>query len=899
MERDRPEPDALLAQVAAEEETARRGKLKVFLGAAPGVGKTYAMLNAAREIAKQGIDVVVGLVETHGRSDTLAMAEGLEVLPRRRLEYKGRDLEELDLDALLRRRPQVALVDELAHTNVPGSRHERRYQDIEELLDAGIDVFTTVNVQHLESLNDLVEQVTGVRVRETVPDAFLDRMRDIVLVDLPPRELIERLRQGKVYVPDRARAALDRFFSPSNLAALRELAMHVAADRVDADLRGSLRAHGVAGAPALGRRVLVAVDGHQHTEYLVRVARRFAERRQAPWTVAYVETGDHRTDRDALQAAMQLAQRLGGDTVILRGASVVDEILSYASRQGVGSILIGRTRERPWARMLNRTVTQQLLDKGARFELTIVNTPFARRRSRRLLSEERSRGERWSERSRELAVASAVIAGSVAVAALVDRWLQTPTLGLVLLCGVVIVAVRARPAVAAYSALVGALAYNFFFTEPRFTLRMSSGHDVVAVAAFFVAALVCGRLAARQRDQVVMLRAANQHARALQALGERLAAAADEGQVLAAGAESLASTMACDVAIWRVIGRSAAAGAGLTLASARPASPEVSANDLGAADWVAAHAQPAGRFTNTLSASSWWFVPMVVEGGSLGTVGLRFQPSVTRLDAEQRLLAEAMVQQVALAVDRARLVADLESARVDGETERLRTALLSSVSHDLRSPLASVIGAASSLSAYGDSMPAADRQELLTSIRSEGERLDRYIQNLLDMTRLGSGGLRLERDWVSLDDLLGSARQRLTKLYPEVTVEVRIAPEMPLLSAHGALLEQAFFNVLENAAKFSPPGSPIEVVAERIDGKLVLDFIDHGPGIPEEERRKIFDLFYSGERGDRRGARGSGLGLTIVRGMVGAHGGRVEAQPGPGGVGTRIRVTLPLMEPPP
>ena len=893
MQRDRPEPDALLAQVAAEEAAARRGKLKVFLGAAPGVGKTYAMLNAAREIARQGVDVVVGLVETHGRSDTLAMAEGLEVLPRRRLEYKGRELEELDLDALLRRIPQVALVDELAHTNAPGSRHERRYQDIEELLDAGIDVFTTVNVQHLESLNDVVEQVTGVRVRETVPDAFLDRMRDIVLVDLPPRELIERLRQGKVYVPDRARAALDRFFSPSNLAALRELAMHVAADRVDADLRESLRAHGVSGVPALGRRVLVAVDGHPQTEYLVRVARRFAERRQAPWTVAYVETGDHRTDRDALHAAMQLAQRLGGDTVILRGTSVVDEILSYASRNGVSSILIGRTRERPWARMLNRTVTQQLLDQGARFELTIVNTPFARRRSRRLLRGEKSLGERWNDSSREFALATAVIAAAVVAAALVDRWLQTPTLGLILLCGVVVVAVRSRPVVAAYSALLGALVYNFFFTEPRFTLRMSSGHDVVAVATFFVAALVCGRLAARQRGQVMMLRAANQHARSLQSLGERLASAADVAQVLLAGSEALAAALGCEVAVWRSVGTS-----GVALASAKPSPPRVSANDLGAADWVAAHAQGAGRFTNTLSGSSWWFVPMVVEGGSLGAVGLRFPAAVTRLDAEQRLLAEAMVQQMSLAADRAHLVAELESARVDGETERLRTALLSSVSHDLRSPLAAVIGAASSLTAYGDSMPAEDRQALLSSIRSEGERLDRYIQNLLDMTRLGSGGLRIERDWVSLADLLGSATSRLARIHPEVEVRVRIAPEVPLLSAHGALLEQAFFNVLENAAKFSPPGMAIEVAAERVEGNLVLDVIDRGPGIPEEERRRIFDMFYSAETGDRRGPRGTGLGLTIVRGMVGAHGGRVEAQAGPGGVGTRIRVTIPLVEPP-
>ena len=343
MEPARPDPDALLARVVAQEEKERRGKLKVFLGAAPGVGKTYAMLGAARELSRQGVDVVVGIVETRGRPETEILLQGLEVLPRQRLPYKGRVLEELDLDALLSRRPQVALVDELAHSKAPGARHQRRYQDIEELLDAGIDVYTTVNVQHLESLNDVVEQVTGVRVRETVPDAFLDRLHDILLVDLPPRELIERLRQGKIYLPEEAQAALQACFSPSNLAALRELAMQTAADRVDSDLREYLSLHGggLHGAPIsipLKRRVLVAVDGHEHTEYLVRVARRFAVRRQAPWTVAYVDTGSRRTDRERLDAAFQLARRLGGETVVLRGTSVADELHSYATRHGVSSI---------------------------------------------------------------------------------------------------------------------------------------------------------------------------------------------------------------------------------------------------------------------------------------------------------------------------------------------------------------------------------------------------------------------------------------------------------------------------------------------------------------------------------------------------------------------------------
>jgi len=886
MEVRRPDPDRLLARVVADEAEQRLGKLKVFLGAAPGVGKTYAMLCAARELRKQGVDVVVGVVETHGRQETGALLAGLEVLPRQRIDYRDRAREEMDLDALLRRRPALALVDELAHSNVPGARHERRYQDIAELLDAGIDVYTTVNVQHLESLNDVVEQITHVRVRETVPDAFLDRLQDIVLIDLPPRELIDRLRQGKVYVQERAQAALDRFFSPNNLAALRELAMQTAANLVDADLRDDRAATSVAGGASLRRRVLVAVDGHEFTEYLIRVARRFAERRQAPWTVAHVDTGDRsRTDGDKLQAALQLAQRLGGTTVLLRGASVADELLSYAGRHGVSSIIIGRTRERPIARVFNRTITQQLLNRGARFELTIVNTPLARIGSRRRLA-----GDLWwSDLLHEYALATGVSAVAVVLCAVLERWLPLASLALVFLCAVLVVAVSSRTSVSIYTALLCFLAYNFFFTEPRLSLRISSAADVVPVMAFLAAALVCGQLAARQHAQVVMLRAANEHARVLLALGERLAGAVDEAQVFQAGCEAHAAALECAVVMLR---RDSDDGS-LRRACAVPAEVQLDARDMATADWATANARPAGRDTETMASSAWWFLPLLVKGGCLGAVALRFPAARGRIGDEQRRLAEAIVQQMALAADRAALAASLESARVEGETEQLRTALLASVAEGLGSPLAATIAAASSLGARDEMTTEAARHELVDIVRREGERLERYVQNLLDMTRLGAGPLKLRREWVGLPEILDSALSSLRKLFPRLQVDLDVAPDLPSLFVHGALIEQALFNILENAARFSPPGAAVSVTARREHGNtLVLDIQDRGPGIPEDERRRIFGKPHS--RAD--GQRGTGMGLTIVRGMIGAHGGGVEAFTGDAGVGTTIRVTLPFAE---
>ena len=854
------------------------GRLTVFLGAAPGVGKTYAMLARARELQGQGIEVLAGLVETHGRAETAALLEGLEVLPRRQIAYEGRMLAALDVDAIPARRPRVVLVDELPHRNAPGSRHERRWQDVVDLLDAGIDVYTTLNIQHLESLNDIVHRITGVRVSETVPDALLDRMRDIRLVDLPPRELIERLQQGKVYLPAQAERALQAFFSPANLAALRELALQTASDHIDGDARQAQAARGLPGVP-LRRRVLVAVDGQGSSEYLVRAGRRIAERRDAPWSVVSVQPGgtlDARRQAE-LDRAFALARGLGAETAVLHGARIADALLEHAERDGASALVVGRTRERPLARMFNRTLTQQLLRRGAHYELVIISSPGARARARRGMDTHGGVLDRH-----EAALTLAATAAAVALAWVSERWVGLDDLSMIFILAVVLVASRTRLAAAALAAALCFLAYNFFFLAPRFTLLISAHRSVVTAVLFLAAALIAGRLASKLRMQVLALRAANAHATVLQALGRRLGAATDLGQVLEAGREALARHPGAEA--WLQVGE----------AGVPPGPPD--AIDAGAVDWVRTHGQPAGRYTETLSGTAWWYLPLRDAERVAGIAALRFGIEQRSLPLEQRRLAEAMVEDIARAVSRVRLVADLETARVSGETERLRSALLSSVSHDLRSPLASMIGSASSLASYGTSMGEDDRRSLLDTIRQEGERLDRYIQNLLDMTRLGHTGLTLNRDWIGVDELIGSAVARLQRYQPEAGVLTTITDDLAPIWVHPALLEQAVFNVLENAAKFSPAGEPVEVDARMVEGALRIDVRDRGPGIPDEERSRIFDMFYSVERGDR-GRQGTGLGLTICQGMVGAHGGDVQALPGRGGRGTLIRMTLPLMTP--
>jgi two-component system sensor histidine kinase KdpD len=895
----RPDPDALLAAASAE----ARGTLKIFLGAAPGVGKTYAMLTRARELQRQGMDVVIGIIETHGRGETQELVQGLPLLPRQRIEYQGRTLEEMDLDGLLARKPTIALVDELAHRNVPGSRHERRWQDVEELLDAGIDVYTTVNIQHLESLNDVIHQITGIRVSETVPDSVFDRLRDIRLVDLPARELIERLKEGKVYLPEQATQALQAFFSPSNLTALRELAMQTVAEHVDADLRETRAARGLAGI-SIKPHVLIAIDGRGQSEYLVRAGARIAERRGGPWSVVTVDTGrsaDATLQADDLERsparrdsvahaeqqrqmeldrAFALARSLGGDTEVLYDADIVQALLDAAAARNARTIVISRTRERPLARVFNRTLTQQILQRGSRYELTIVSPPKTQYKERYIPG---FASVRLTRREPLLIVLATVSATGAAL--LGERLLGLEDVSMVFLVGVMLLASRTRMVTAAIAALLCFLSYDFFFIEPYYTLAVSANRGVATILLFLAAALIAGRLASKLRMQVVALRAANAHAMAMQNLGRQLAKAADLGQVIAAGSQVLQATLQAEAWV-RINGE---------------AGPATASNNLGdkdtiAADWTQQHGHAAGRFTDTLASAAWWFLPVQSDKDTLGVVGLRFGSDVRWLSFEQRRLAESMADDIGQAALRARLVSELELARVNGETERLRLALLSSVSHDLRSPLSSMIGSADSLARYGQDMGVDDQQSLLEIIRIEGERLDRYIQNLLDMTRLGQQGLTLTRASIGIDELVGSASRRLQRYEPQVNIEADIAPDLPPIRVHPALIEQSLFNVMENAAKFSPPGAAIKVVVRRIDDKwLRVDISDQGPGIPEDERRRIFDMFYSVERGDR-GRQGTGLGLTIVQAIVGAHMGKVEALPGPTGQGTTIRLTLPWGE---
>jgi len=888
-----PSREARADALLSTEHDERTHRLKIFLGAAPGVGKTYAMLSAARELKRQGVDVVVGVVETHGRAETAALLEGMEVLPRRPVRYKSsdgseRDFTEFDLDAALARKPAVLLVDELAHRNLPGGRHERRWQDIAELLDAGIEVYTALNVQHLESLNDQVRRITGVTVRETVPDVFLDRARDIVLVDLPPRELIVRLKQGKVYVPETAAAALNAFFSPTNLAALRELAVDTIAGHVDSDLREHMLARG--SAMTVRRRVLAAIDGHAQSEYLVRVARRIAERRGAPWSVAFVDTGA-RLDparRERRDAAMRLARRLGGETIILRGHAIADELLAHADREGVGQIILGRTRERVVARMLGRSLTQLLLRRGAHLELTIIATPSERAKARRRLRlpQPSARGSRS-----EYIYATLTTLVAFGLAFIADRYLSVANLSLIFLTAVLVVAVRTRMSVAVYTAILCFLGYNYFFAPPRYTLEISSFDDVLAVTLFLVAALVCSRLATRLASQVESLRGAHVQARALLTLGQQLTTSTDASGIRDVGSKALAHALRCDAAI---LARDAEQV--LRVAASVPPERALSAQDLAAADWGDRHGEQAGRYTDTLNGAPSWVLPLGSENHPLGAVALRFDPAMGEPDPDQRSLALAMTQDIGQALERARLSDELEGARVQGETERLRNALLSSVSHDLRSPLASMIGAAGTLISYEQKLPPEERRELLEAILGEGQRLDRYIQNLLDMTRLGHGTLKLNRDWTDSAEIVAASVTRLRKLFPDLRVETVAPCEPVLLYVHPALIEQALFNILENAARFSPPDEPVRVSVNSNGERLLIDVSDRGPGIPEEERALIFDMFYSVSRGDRA-PQGTGLGLAICRGMIGAHGGSVEALPGDG-IGTTIRISLPLPPPP-
>ena len=885
----RPHPDALLAEAAR----AGRGRLKIFLGAAPGVGKTYAMLEAARRHRADGVDVLAAVIETHGRAETENMLRDLPVLARRPVYYRGRILTEMDLDALIARRPKLALIDELAHSNAPESRHEKRWQDVVDVLAAGIDVYTTLNVQHIETLNDTVTRITGVRVRETVPDHVFAAADEIELIDLPPEELLARLRAGKVYVQDQAARAVQNFFAKGNLTALRELAMRAAADQVDAQLRDHMAANAIAGPWPAQERILVCINESPAARDAIRVAKRSADRARAEWIALSVTSTRAEAlsdaEKDRLAGALRLAERLGAELATLDAESdVAQEILDFARRRNVRRIVLGRPRPMGWlARMTRENVSRDLMRKGADFELTITSE-----------QEERGQGQRIT-RPRILLRADvrgyAAAVGAVVIASVLSAAVETvfPVTSLSLIFMTAVVAVAARfglgPAVA--TSAMAFLAYNFIFTEPRFSLQISRQGEFLTLVLFLAASILTGNLAARLRARVMAQRVIVDRTNKLYDFSRRVAVAANFDDVVWAAVTHVASTLECQ----SMLLAPDTAGA-LKIVGGFPPEDQIDLRDMSAASYAWEKSEPAGRGSDTLPTAGWLFLPVRTTDLRLGVMGVAYADNRSLAPGDRRLL-EALIDQVALAIARIRLTEDLEQTRLTSETERLRTALLNSVSHDLRTPLVTIIGAAGSLVEPGQGLTDAGRKALAETIREEGERLDRYIQNLLDMTRLGHGALKPNLVACDLADLIGSARHRLRGQLRDHIVQVNLPAEMPALMLDPILTEQVIVNILDNAAKYAPTGTIIDISAHLDAGFAVLSFADAGPGIPAGAHDRVFDMFYRADHGDSQRA-GTGLGLAICKGLTEAQGGTIRAEPAlADGHGLRITLRLPVALP--
>ena len=871
----RPDPDALLAEVNRES----RGRLKIFLGAAPGVGKTYEMLRSGRAAKRDGVDVVVGIVETHGRRETERLVSGLEVVPRKVLPYRGRTLPEMDLDALLARKPKLALVDELAHTNAPGSRHAKRWQDVDEVLEAGIDVYTTLNVQHLESLNDIVERISGVRVRETLPDAVLERADEIELIDITPEELQKRLREGKVYVPEQAERAITRFFSRGNLTARREMALRAAAERVDREMIDFMRSHAVGGAWPTRERLLVCIGTGGDAERLIRTGKRMADRSRAPWIVLQLVESGHANP--AADRAMILAEQLGAHTETVTVAGTPDgAILDFARRQNVSRIVLGRPKR--LSRLLGRPFHERLIEAGSEFEVTVIGQ--AERES------PPTQGlRRWKTQPHSLRpylFGALYVAVAVAFGFLVEQVVPLANLSLVFLAAVLAASRFGNLGAAASTSILSFFAYNFFYTEPHLTFFIWRPSEFLTLALFLVFSLLIGTLAARLNSQMEAMRVANRQTRALYEFTRKALSATNDYDIAWTVVAQIRASLAAETVLLAPDSR----GDLVVLAGAPPID-EVDHAAAAAADWAWRHGSRAGWTTDTLPNSRWLFMPLAAQEKTLGVLGVAREDEADTLSAADRRLLDTLVDQAALILERARMIVETAEAQRYSQTEKLRTALLSSVSHDLRTPLVSIVGAVSTLLSLDDRIGARERGELLRTISSEAARLNVFIQNLLDMTRLGYGALEVRRDWLDLADVVAAARERLAGPLDGTPVDVRIEPGAEYIHADPTLLEQVIVNLLDNAARHAPAGTAIAIEAREREGGIVLSVSDRGPGIPPNRRERIFDQFWRAANGDRGGA-GTGLGLSIVRGFVEAMGGRVTVGEREGG-GARFEIEFP------
>jgi len=861
----RPDPDALLEQVRQEEARAQRGRLKIFLGASAGVGKTFTMLEAAQLKRREGVEVVIGVVETHGREETARLLLGLEVLPRHRLDYHGTTLEEFDLDAALARRPALLLVDELAHTNAPGSRHAKRWQDVEELLQAGIDVYTTVNIQHLESLNDVVAQITGVTVRERVPDAVLDGADEVELVDVSADVLLQRLHEGKVYLADQAARAVERFFRRGNLIALRELALRRTAERVDAQMRGYMVTAGIRETWPVAERLLVCVGSNPAGARLIRACRRMAASLKAEWIAVYVETtadaAMSAADRESLARNLSLAEELGARTVRLAGERVAEEILAYARSRNVTKIVAGKPTHPRWRDKLMGSLLDALVRGSGNIDVYVITGDSESERPRPLA--------RPGTRATLGAYGYALVVVLVAtLLGLVSRSvINTTDIAMLYLLAVVVVASQYGRGPSVAASVLGIAVFDFLFVPPYLTFAVSDLRFLLTFGVMLIVALVMGGLTTRIRRHAEAAREREQRTAALYALSRELARRSRPAELASAAARQIEATFACRVTMLLADARGA-----LAAPEGAPDLPDE--KERAVAQWVFEHGQLAGLGTGTLPAAAALYVPLAASERTVGVIGVAPADPRRFLDPVQRQLLETFAGLTAVALERAFLAERSRQAQLETEAERLRTSLLQDE----------------------HALTADRRRDLTETILEESRRMTRLVGNLLDMVRVESASLEVHREWQPLEEVVGVVMIRLESQLKEHPVTVALPPDLPLVPIDGLLIEQVLVNLLENAVRHTPSGVPVTVTATAQPGEVVVEVADRGPGIPPGEEDRVFEKFRR-LRGTS-GAGGAGLGLTICRGIVRAHGGRIWAANREGG-GASFRFTIPLVGTPP
>jgi two-component system, OmpR family, sensor histidine kinase KdpD len=886
----RPSPEALLE--AARREERRVGKLRIFVGAAPGVGKTYEMLLQAQARQKDGYDVVIGIVETHGRRETEALLAGLEAVPRKRILYKGQWLEEMDLDAIIARHPQIVLVDELAHTNVEGSRHPKRYLDVEELMSCGIDVYTTVNIQHIESLNDVVAQITHVRVRETVPDAVFDRADAVELVDLTPDDLIQRLKEGKVYVPRQAERALEHFFSPANLTALRELALRRTAERVDEQLLNEMQAHAIQGPWPAGERILVCISEDPRCASLVRYAKRLADRLHGPWTALYVEGRRSlqltEEERDRVADTLRLAEALGGEAITLPGTdrNIAEDVTNYSQANNVTQIVIGKSARTRWFEILHGSVVHDLVRRSGNISVHVIagDTTAGQTIPKKSV--------RTAERDdifdpRPYLAALVAVAVALGLGGLIWRWVGRVNIDLVFLTAVVAVAVRFGLLPSLLASIASAICYNAFFVAPYFRFTLGDPTNFAAFGFFTLVAVLVSNVAARSRTQAMAAMERARTTESLYAFSRKLAGTATLDDVLWATAYQTALMLKVRVVLLLPEGGTIAVKAGY------PPEDILDSADLAAARWAWENDRTAGRGSDTLPGAKRLFLPMHTGRGAVGVMGIDSDKPGPLLSPDQRRLLDALRDQGALAIERVRLVEDMDRVERVAETERLRSALLTSISHDLKTPLAAVLGAAGALRDLDQKLNEAEKADLLGTIIDESERLNRFIANLLDMTKLESGAIIPNIALHDLGEIVGSALRRASRILSHHSVELELASDLPMLELDAVLFEQVLFNLLDNAAKYAPANTTIRIQTWRGTANVSLRVIDEGSGIPAGDLEHIFDKFYRAQKTDQVRA-GTGLGLAISRGFIEAMYGTIVAANRSDRSGAMFTISLPI-----